>query len=208
MKADFDSTILHYRKKAVELASRYESAEVTRLQIDLRDAMARRRTVLELGCGSGRDAAFLNRISSTTSLTATDASPEMLREAARIHPEIAGILDELVLPRDLHSLVRAGRRFSGIYSIATLMHLSPEDIEETIGLLELVTEPGGIVFLSVCTEKDEPLEEEGQCLFTIKPPKWWKKQLEKTGFRIIDLKITPDGLARKNTSWLNITAVR
>lgn len=208
MKADLDSTILHYRKKAVDLAMKYESADVTRLQIDLRDAMERRKTILELGCGSGRDAAFLNRLGRGNSLTATDASPEMLREAVRIHPEIAGSLEELVLPRGLNALARSGRKFSGIYSIATIMHLSPEDIEETLGLLELITEPGGIIFLSVCTERGEILKEEEECLFTIKPPKWWKKQVEKTGFRIVDLKITPDGLARENTSWLNITAVR
>jgi len=208
MKADFDSTILHYRKKAVELAARYESADVTRLQIDLRDAMARRRNLLELGCGSGRDAAFLNRVCGSSSLTATDACPEMLREAKRIHPEISGILQELVLPRDLNPLVRMGTKYSGIYSIATLMHLSEEHIKDTVGLLELMTEPGGVVFLSVCTEKDELLKGESECIFTIKPPKWWKKLMETSGFRIIDLKITPDGLGRQNTSWLNITAVR
>ncbi len=208
MKADFDSTILHYRKKAVSLAARYESAEVTRLQIDLRDAMARRHNVLELGCGSGRDAAFLNRLGRAGELTATDASPEMLREAKRIHPEIADILQELVLPQGLKPLARAARKFSGIYSIATLMHLSPEKIEETLSLLQLITEPGGILFLSVCTERELNLKEEDERIFTIKPPKWWKKQLENIAFRVIDLKITPDGLARKNTSWLNITAVR
>lgn len=206
MKADFETTSVHYRKNAVELALKYESAEVTRLQMDLRDAMERRNRILELGCGSGRDAAFLHRLGGMKSITATDASPEMLIEARRIHPEITEFLSELIIPRDLHGLVRSGAKFSGIYSIAVLMHLTPEQITETIELLELLTEPGGILFLSVCTERGEPREEDER-LFTLKPPKWWKKQLENTSFRIVEMKLTPDGLDRELTSWLNITAV-
>jgi cyclopropane fatty-acyl-phospholipid synthase-like methyltransferase len=207
MTADFESTVFHYRKKALELALKYESADVASLQMDLREAMHFRHSVLELGCGSGRDAAFLNRLGTSGSITATDASPEMLREAGRIHPEIAVSLEKLVLPHDLHTMAGAGRRFSGVYSIAALMHLSLEHIEETIGLLELITEPGGILFLSVCTERDNDNGQEER-IFTLQPPKWWKKQIEKTCFRIAEMKTTPDGLDRKNTSWINITAVR
>lgn len=206
MHPDNQSTILHYRKNAIELVSRYESADVTRLQMDLRDSMDRRSKVLELGCGSGRDAAFLKRYGNVGELTVTDASPEMLREAKRLHPELAVNLKELILPRGLEPLIRKGTRFTGIYSIASLMHLSSADIEDTLQQLAMITEQGGIFFLSVCTEREKPADDDDR-VFTIKPPKWWKKQLENAGFKTVDMRITPDGLARKNTSWLNITAM-
>ncbi len=206
MKVDIESTVMYYRKKAMDLALRYESASVQKLQMDLRDAMERRRSVIELGCGSGRDAAFLQRNGNIGSLRATDASPEFLREAGRLHPELKDVLGELVLPIGLEKLVAAGERFSGIYSIATLMHLSPADIAETIGLLERISEPGGILFISVCTEREEGRSPDPRT-YTLRSPGWWKKAIEKGGFRTVELKITSDGLGRDGTSWLNITSV-
>lgn len=201
-----ESTVMYYRKQAMDLALKYETASVQKLHMDLRDAMERRRKVLELGCGSGRDAVFLQRHGNIGSLRATDASPEMLREAGRIHPEIKEILEELVVPRGLEKLVAAGERFSGIYSIATLMHLSPGDIAETMGLLERICEPGGILFISVCTEREESKSQDPRT-FTLRSPGWWKKTIERSGFRTVELKITADGLGRDGTSWLNITSV-
>lgn len=198
--------IHHYRKNALELAGRYESADVTRLQMDLREAMTRRERVLELGCGSGRDAAFLVKHGGIGSLTATDGSPEMLREALKLHPELQGCLEELVFPEGLAGMARAGRRFSGIYSIAALMHLPAEGIRETARQLELITEPGGILFISVCTERDTNPSPDGRP-FTLKPSEWWRSLLEDAGFKTVEMKITTDGLGRENTSWLNITSV-
>ncbi len=198
--------IHHYRKNAIELAGRYESADVTRLQMDLRDAMTRRERVLELGCGSGRDAAFLVRHGGIGGLTATDGSPEMLREALKLHPELQGCLEELIFPEGLAGLARAGRRYSGIYSIAALMHLSADDIAETARQLELITEPGGILFISVCTERDTPPSGDHRP-FTLKPAEWWRSIFQEAGFRMVEMKITTDGLDRQNTSWLNMTMV-
>jgi len=207
MSGEIEDTILHYRKQALDLVARYESANVSELQSDLREAMDRRIRVLELGCGSGRDAAFLKKYGNIGTITATDGSPEMLKEAAKLHPFIAGDLKELVLPHGLEALVRAGKRFTGIFSVATLMHLSPEDVEETLRLTDMLLEPAGILFLSVCIKRDIPQANDHR-VFTIKPDRWWRKQIEEIGLRVVEMKKTGDGLSRPDTQWLNITAVR
>ncbi|MCK5785720.1 MAG: class I SAM-dependent methyltransferase [Candidatus Sabulitectum sp.] len=197
-----DKTIRHYNKKARGLAERYESADVGKLQNELLNALKKCRNILELGCGSGRDAAFLLSSSTGRKLTITDGSNEMLRRAAEVHPELSPYLRKLELPEDL---ARETGKYDGIYSIAALMHLPEPDIVETINRIAGLLMPGGIMFISVCTEREENSPGESRT-FTLKNRDWWTRQIETSGLVVMEVTESTDGLKRENTVWLNVTA--
>jgi len=197
-------TLVQYTQNAEALSARYESTDVSILQKQLLDCLHKCCDVLELGCGSGRDAAFLINNSSFRAFTATDGSDAMLTRASRIHPELDKHLMLLQLPSDLTSLKCC---YDGIYSIATLMHLTESDIADTLNWISRVLSPGGVLFISVCTTREKQPANDPR-LFTLKDRPWWLQQIEDCGLKVKNAADSADGLHRTETIWLNITAVK
>ena len=78
-------TAAHYEQNAASLSARYESADRSHIWHLLRRHLPEPGVaVLEIGCGSGCDSAFL--LENGCDVTAVDASQAMLAEAARLHP--------------------------------------------------------------------------------------------------------------------------
>ncbi len=188
----------------MELTGRYESAVVTKLQHKLQSALKDCSTILELGCGSGRDAAFLIKQGKAADLSITDGSAEMLRYAAMLHPELSSHIRVLKLPEGLKA-ENAG--FEGIYSIAALMHLTAPNINETLELISELLTPDGVLFISVCTKREIQPQDDLRS-FTLKNRDWWTDQIETTGLKVTAATESTDGLNREKTVWLNITAVK
>lgn len=80
-----DGTIRHYERDASALAARYESADMSETHALLVRHPPPKGRVLEVGCGSGRDAAFL--ASQGFDVTALDGAEAMVSSARRLHPE-------------------------------------------------------------------------------------------------------------------------
>ena len=199
-----DNTIQHYNEKAMELSGRYESAVVTKLQHTLQSTLNNCSPILELGCGSGRDAAFLMNQGKTTDLTITDGSVEMLRHATRLHPELSSHIKILKLPEGLNA---ENTRYEGIYSIAVLMHLTAPNIKETLELISQLLTPDGVLFISVCTKREMQPRDDLRS-FTLTNRNWWTDQIETTGLKVTTATESTDGLNREKTVWLNITAIK
>ena len=199
-----NETIEHYNNFAGRITNRYESADVGELQKVLCTTFMNCNSILELGCGSGRDAAFLHNDSPEKVFSITDGSEAMLDTARKLHPELSSFLKRLELPEDLSTL---DETFDGIYSVAALMHLTEKDVTNSLKLIAGLLEPGGILFISVCTrrEKSEPEEKRH---FTFRNSKWWYSQIEKSGLQLTSIAETSDALRRNNTIWLNLTAVK
>lgn len=58
--------------------------------------------ILELWCGSGRDAAFMTGHSFQVS--GIDGSEQMIHSAINLHPELNGNLIAAAIPEDLHKI--------------------------------------------------------------------------------------------------------
>lgn len=198
------NTIQHYENRASKIAGRYESADVRKLQEELHSTLNNCSAILELGCGSGRDASFLAEHKVKGHLTITDGSEEMLRNAAIIHPELIPYLKKLELPKDLET---EKDKYDGIYSIAALMHLTTSDINKTLKQIAYLLIPNGIMFISVCTKRGKQLPDDPR-IFTLKNSEWWIDQVEKTGLKVTATTESTDGLSRSGTIWLNITAIK
>lgn len=80
-----NDTLQYYDRSAAKEAARYESLAATRLDDVLARWVPRGSCVLELGCGSGRDARKM--AARGAFVMATDGSPAMIAEAERLRKE-------------------------------------------------------------------------------------------------------------------------
>jgi len=104
--------------------------------------------LLELGFGSGREAAFL--LQNGHDVRAIDASAGMVEEALRRHPELSGRLTCEAQPLQEGSRL-LGESFDAVLAIAVLMHIPDSDLFETIFQLKRLLKPRGMAFISVST---------------------------------------------------------
>ncbi len=199
-----NNTLDHYQNNAPNLTNRYETADVSAMQNELLSIVAKCSSVLELGCGSGRDASFLKSKLPSLLLTATDGSKKMLESASVLHPELTKHLKLIKIPNELLNITT---KFDCIYSIATLMHLNEGEITETFSSITKLLNNKGILFISVCTHRIQQQEKDTRT-FTLRTAEWWEEQLINNGFIVSRINQNSDGLKRDKTIWLNITAVK
>lgn len=200
------ATLDYYQRHADDLAARYEQADVGELQTSLLEHLPSQGTVLEVGCGTGRDAAFL--IEQGFEVTAVDASLQMLAVAVRQHPELKGHTFCAELPfQDRHPLL--SRRFDAIISIALLMHVSDQDVSRAAHQFAELLNPGGVLFASASETRPGVINErqdDGR-IYVERPPDRLENMLVAAGFRRKALHHYADGAGR-SIAWYAIVLER
>jgi len=117
----------------------------------------------DIGCGSGRDAAWLNASGYPT--RGFDASEGLLAEARRRHPEIQ--FGTAVLP-GLDGIAEGS--FANVLCETVIMHLEPEAITPAVERLLSILVPGGILYLSWrVTEGADRRDEHGRLYAAFDP---------------------------------------
>ena len=158
-----DATLSAYDRDAKAFASDWESqpspsdlhAVVTKFFIPGPTA--------DIGCGSGRDAAWLNASGYPTK--GFDASEGLLAEARRRHPRID--FGTAVLP-DLGDIPEEG--FANVLCETVIMHLDPEAVTLAVEKLLAILVPGGILYLSWrVTEGADRRDEHGRLYAAFDP---------------------------------------
>jgi SAM-dependent methyltransferase len=110
----------------------------------------------DIGCGSGRDAAWLNHHGFPA--TGYDASEGLLAEARRRHPGVR--YEQATLP-SLEGVPPAS--FDNVLCETVIMHLPVEDISPSVRRLVEILTPGGTLYLSWrVTEGDDRRDEAGR----------------------------------------------
>lgn len=195
------STMDYYKKNALDLTRRYESADVKDMQALLLSYFDRGSKLLEIGCGSGRDASFM--LAQGFDIIGVDGSCEMIASAVNLHPELSGRLYTVHLPRGLSQLSGS---FDGIFSIATLMHLTRPGIDEVFKRADVLIRQHGRFFFSVpCRRNDVDktgFDEKGR-RFTLLAAEDWVLICQNSGFEMVTSQTTDDGLGREAIVWLN-----
>ncbi|MFO7884911.1 MAG: class I SAM-dependent methyltransferase [Desulfobacteraceae bacterium] len=199
-----DSTLEYYTAHWDELIPRYESADMSDLHSLLVSGFSPGSRILELGCGSGREAAFM--LAKGFDVTAADGVQEMIDAAQRCHPELSGRLCRIRLPGDLDSLFGP---YDGVYSIATLMHLTRPAIKDVFLRIRDILNSRGRLFFSVPFKrhdvKDDEFDIKGRRFTGMTMPDW-AEICRTTGFDIIESSRASDGLGRPEIGWLNCLA--
>lgn len=138
----------YYDCNATSLSATYESLDASRLHAWLLDSLpARPGCVLDVGAGSGRDAAWLASLGHD--VVAVEPSGGMVREAQRRHvdPSIHWIQGDR-LP-GLERTLRLGKAFDFILLSAVWMHVAPDDRPRAFRKLMSLMKPGGCMALTL-----------------------------------------------------------
>jgi len=201
-----NGTLRFYDSHAQETTASYEKVEFSRRVDRFAQALGPSGRVLDLGCGSGRDAARL--LSGGYDVVAADGSEAMLAQATALHPELAGRTARVVLPGPLPFDRDA---FDGVTSWAVIMHVAASELPHVFAELARVVRPGGILGYSVNTERAgleaEGTDERGRH-FTCLAAEAWERLHEEAGFSTMDCEETDDIVGRAGIRWVTFLARR
>jgi len=137
-----------YDAYAERLAERYESIEADRVHAAFLDFLpaGAQRLALDVGAGSGRDAAWL--ASRNFEVVAVEPSDRMRAEAVRRHGTVGvrWLADRLPDLGRVHAL---GLSFDVILLSGVFMHISPKERPRAFRKLVTLLKPGGLLLISV-----------------------------------------------------------
>jgi cyclopropane fatty-acyl-phospholipid synthase-like methyltransferase len=153
-------------------------------------------TILDAGCGSGRDAkAFA---AAGYSVTAFDASSEMVR-LARQHTglQVRHMTFEQVAGHD---------EFDGIWASACLLHVARTDLPATFGRFARALASGGAWYLSM-KQGDTTRQLDGRT-FTDVTETEVRNLLEASGLDVHDIWLTADVRPGREDCWVNAIAIK
>ena len=195
-----DHTTLHYyQKNAKGIASRYRQAGAG-IALYFERAFAPGASVLDIGCGSGRD---LNRLlMAGYDAWGVDICRAFLDAAEEYYPATRGRLVEAALP----GLKGVGdHRFEGAVCAAVLMHLSHGGVVHSAEAMHRILKEGGRLLISV----PQGLSLAGGRdavgrLFNGMPPKEFQAIFEGAGFRMEALAEDGDSLGRTGRRWATL----
>lgn len=161
------------------------------------DAKAADVRIIDVGCGSGRDAAAFREMG--YEVRGLDASEELARVAA----ERFGIR---VTVCDMASWV-AEEPFDGVWCCASLLHLDDDGVERFFRNLPGNVADGGAVFVSVKTGIKTGFDDKGRFMRIFTEDEI-SGLFEGTGFTVKEVWYTDDGLGRSDVKWVNVIALK
>ena len=143
-----------YDARAEQLADRYESVPAERIHHWLKDLLPSKAwTVLDVGAGSGRDAAWL--ASQGYDVVAVEPSDNMRTAARQRHEDrpIQWIADSLP---GLERTFKSGLSFDVILLSAVWMHVAPSYRTRAFRKLVTLLKPGGLLAVTLRHGPAEP----------------------------------------------------
>jgi SAM-dependent methyltransferase len=165
MNSRFDSPTLDaYAKDAARYSQEWlDQPPPNDLYAVLEAHLVPQGTTAEIGCGNGRDAAWL--AGHDYRVCGFDGSAELLAEARRLYPEIA--FREATLP----ALAEIDERFDNVVCETVIMHLPLESIPLAVDNLRRILRPNGVLYLSWRVTEGEDMRQPDGRLYTAFEPK-------------------------------------
>lgn len=144
---NYDNIISQYDGRVKELSAKYETLRFEDVHANLVPYLPETpASILDVGCGTGRDAAWLAR--KGYDIVAVEPSPSMLAEAKERHPESKIFWLQDKLP-SLKYTIKLGLSFDLILLSAVWMHVAPEDRARVFRKLVSLLRPGGMIAISL-----------------------------------------------------------
>jgi ubiquinone/menaquinone biosynthesis C-methylase UbiE len=184
-KMSKEKTIEHYDKLADEFFYR-NSVTMYGKEYDIFfNLLPEGNSVLEIGCGIGRDAV---KLIEKYKYTGTDASQSMLNIAKK------NVLNGEFRVMDFYNLDFPEKSFDGFWAAASLLHVPKNEISEVLKGIKRVVKDSGVGFISLKLKDslDEGVIKENkqgiptERYFSFYSEGEFNQILEKSGFQVIE----------------------
>ena len=133
-------TLESYKKIADARGKTHADQEFWRAEFEKFKKLLPSGTVVDIGCGSGRDALLLAK---EYDYVGIDASDEMLSGARELVPDT----DFRIM--DMYSLNFSSRSIDGFWATASLLHIPKRNLDRVLREIRRVTKQGGIGFIAM-----------------------------------------------------------
>lgn len=191
-----NKTVSYYENHAERLSRTYEDIDAYSLHQKLLAWLPAQGRLLDIGCGSGRDAAYI-AANTHLEVTAADASRNMVKQARKMHPEVCFI--EAAFPADeRHELF--SDPWDAVTALAVLMHIPDEALDALFSQIRRLLAPGGIFFCSYSLERKQEADDER--LFVNRDPVRLAQCIEKHQFKLLHQSRSSDA-AKRSIVWIN-----
>ncbi|WP_415921293.1 class I SAM-dependent methyltransferase [Tateyamaria sp. SN6-1] len=191
---DETKAVSYYNQRALDLADSYESVNFeTAYPYLLPFVTQGGLEVLDIGAGTGRDAAWLSK--QGHSVTAVDPSSEMSALAQSLHPNAGIQWVDSRLPM-LDSPELEGRVFDLVLLSAVWMHVAPGDHGAAMRRIFELMKPDGHAFVSLRLGP----QDDDRGMFAVSATDF-VLLAESVGFEVSPIGDFPDLLGRSEVSW-------
>lgn len=197
MTNSFDKKTLEFYSGAAES---YLAARPDTISRHLRDFLKRlppRASILELGCGAGRDSEAM--IAAGFQVDPTDGVPEIAHIASqRLRRDVRVMrFDEL----------SASNQYDAVWANASLLHVARKDLPGVLGLIFQALKPGGLHFASFKAGETEGRDERDRFYNYLTRPEMlslYERSAAWENVATVEY-IGGDGFEVKEDPWLAIT---
>ena len=138
MALSTNETLNYYAQNAQEFIAGTVDVDMSRLYRHFLTHLPQDGSILDLGCGSGRDSKFFADLGYR--VTAVDGSEELCRRAERL----IGFPVRCLLFEELDYV----NKFDGIWACASLLHVEKEKMPHILDLVARALKVGGTLYLS------------------------------------------------------------
>lgn len=189
-------SIEYYNKYAAKVYEDTVDVDMSEIMKEFLAELEEGDTILDLGCGSGRDSLILYDLG--FDVTPLDASEEMCKLA-----EIHTGLDVLQMT---YEELEFEDVFEGIWACGSLLHVPKSEMKEILSRLSTALCARGILYMSVRKGDFEGFR--GERYFSDYTEDSLEAMIEKTGcFEVIKIWETQDvRSAHQDTRWVNLLA--
>ena len=189
-----------YDQNADKLAEQYESVDFEQVHQRWIHLLPQPGTALDVGAGSGRDAAWLT--DKGWQVVAAEPSPAMQAEGRAAHPaaSIYWVNDQLP---DLARVRQLYQGYKLILLAGVFMHLPPEAQEPALDTLIELLGPGGLLVISLRKGPCEKVRENHPT-----DPDGLAARATAAGLALELDATDPDALGRKKVSWRTLVFSR
>jgi 2-polyprenyl-3-methyl-5-hydroxy-6-metoxy-1,4-benzoquinol methylase len=133
-------TLEAYAKRAQQYSNEWNSQLVPKDIYSLIKKYFVSGTIADIGCGNGRDAAWMKKCGFQVS--GFDSSAELVEIAGRLHPSISFGISELPDLREVTSV------YDNVFCETVIMHLPKTEIPRSLQSLKRILRAEGILYLS------------------------------------------------------------
>jgi SAM-dependent methyltransferase len=161
--------------------------------------LPRSATILELGCGSGRDSAEMLR--QGYNVLATDGSPKMAREAERHLNRPVAVLE--------FGNIKGEAKFDGVWASASLLHIPIEHLGDVVARIHRIMRSNGLLFASFKAGEREGRDKFGRYYNYLSPIRLRTIFEQAALWASLEIQEAPGmGYDGVSVTWLNCTAIK